>query len=52
MTNPGAFPIEAFGGRFELLQTFSGGEGASALLRERATGRELVGKVQIGRAHV
>jgi transcriptional regulator with GAF, ATPase, and Fis domain/predicted negative regulator of RcsB-dependent stress response len=48
VTSPATFPIEAFNGRFEVRQTFSGGEGASALLRELSTGRELVGKVLDG----
>ncbi|MGE3174920.1 MAG: sigma 54-interacting transcriptional regulator [Planctomycetota bacterium] len=44
-TDAREFPTEAFADRFELVQTFRGGEGATALLRHKRTGKELIAKV-------
>lgn len=44
------FPAEAFAERYELVRTFRGGEGATALLRHRRTGKEVLGKVLDGDA--
>ncbi len=42
---PHDFPAEAFADRYEVVRTFRGGEGETALLRHRRTNKEVIGKV-------
>jgi len=39
------FPLEHFADRYELVRTFRGGEGSTALLRSRRTNKEVIAKV-------
>lgn len=45
-----SFPVDAFASRFEVVQTFSGGEGATALVRDRKSHKLSICKVLDGSA--